>query len=490
MAEESNSIAKTIATWVATATGGLTLVVGVLTVKDKLGGKPDTPAGDAAPVQQVTRVEVVHSGIATPPAAIPASPNVATDDKSPPFPASGLVGQSTLSLSVRVEARENKQPSPPRLREQKAEVPQLQQTKTTEYLVARATGNGPSFASAASSAIAQALSMRLGAQVSSDVLLALKGESVSTDKFDSSNYRETLGAHYSSASKGLVKWWDWEKEEVQDGRYEITVVAILAKKKPKVADPSGRKIVAVLPFSLDQDFSALAAKIERAQFGRSISEAASNHLTQGRKFQVVAGSLEQLASKAANLGASGLQATVEAAEALEADFVIMGEAERLEVSRFRPGQGVLPNPVASGSILFKVLKVENGQTVLSKRFDLKDIRPDVLVGSKVAASVADALGVYISNQLHDTVFPIKVLAINGDSEVVLNRGGDALVVGDVYELFTMGPIVKDPDTGESLQIETKSGEITISRITPKMSYGTVSSRIGSIVLESLCRKKL
>jgi hypothetical protein len=459
MAEEDKSFSGKLKIWFSVAGAGVGLAISVFTLKEKMDSPGEKPKTESAPAPQVTRVEVVQTG----------GPNAAASAAPAQAPAAA--------------------PKPPRVREQKVDVPPFPATRTTEYLVARATGNGPSFASAASSAIAQALSMRLGAQVSSDVLLALKGETVSTDTSDSSNYRESLGARYSAASKGLVKWWDWEKEEVTDGRYEISVVAVLARRKPKVPDPSGRKIVAVLPFSLDQDFSAMAAKVSKVQFGRSIAEAAANHLTQGRKFQIVTADLGALAAQAAKMGSTGLQATVEAAEELDADYVVMGEGEKLEVSRFRPGQGVLPAPVASGAIGFKVLKVESGQTVLSKRFDLKNLKPEVLGGSKVESSVADALGIFISNQLHETVFPIKVLALNGDSEVVLNRGGDALAVGDVYEIFTLGPVVKDPDTGESLQLESKSGEITIFRVTPKMSYGTISNRTGTVVPESICRKK-
>ena len=377
----------------------------------------------------------------------------------------------------------------PIVREQIIPIPKFPESRNFEFLEARATGEGGSRVAAVTSALIEAVSMRLGSNVSAEINMALKSERTSINEVDSEKIRETLGTRYESATKGVVKWWDWEKEEYDGKNYKVTIVAVLTHRKPKSLDPLARKVVAVLPFTVDREATLLATKIDKVKLGKSIANSSSNYLVQGRKFAMVESGIDTLVAKAAKSGNDSLSGLIESAEALEADYILLGDAANIEVSRFKPGVGVLPNPTASGSINFRVVRIENRQTVLSRKFDLASIKPDTLTGRDPEAALTDAIGAYVSMQIHETVFPTKVLALNGDNEVVLNRGGDGFQVGDLYEIFTLGPVVKDPDTGESMQIEQKSGEVTITRVTPKMTYASITTRNGQIVAESLCRKK-
>jgi hypothetical protein len=377
----------------------------------------------------------------------------------------------------------------PTVREQKISAPIFPESRRFEFLEARATGVGGSRAAAVTAALSEAVSMRLGAIVSGELAMALNSERTSINDVESDKIRETLGSRFESASKGVVKWWDWEKEHYDGSNYTLTVVAVLAKPKPKTMDPNARKVVVALPFAVDRDATLLTKKIDKVKLGKALAASVANYLVQGRKFVMIESGEGALGAKAASIGNEPLAGLIESADALEADYLVVGDAANIVVSRFKPGVGVLPEPAASGTVNFRVVRIDNRQTVLSRKFDLSSVKPDSLTGRDLEATISDAIGSYVSQQMHETVFPIKVLAINGDSEVVLNRGGDGIKVGDVYELFTLGPVVNDPDTGEGMQVEQKSGEVTILRVTPKMSYASVISRSGQIVNDSLCRKK-
>ena len=87
---------------------------------------------------------------------------------------------------------------------------------------------------------------------------------------------------------------------------------------------------------------------------------------------------------------------------------------------------------------------------------------------KIAASAAD--------QIIDTVFPMKVISVDGQS-IFINRGKDGgLKKGDKLILFSPGAAMIDPDTGENLgSAEREVGEIVVSRINPKFTIAKISN---------------
>lgn len=53
----------------------------------------------------------------------------------------------------------------------------------------------------------------------------------------------------------------------------------------------------------------------------------------------------------------------------------------------------------------------------------------------------------VTNMIVTTVYPIKIVAINKDGEVMLNYGNSLLQNGDSLEVFSQGEAFVDPDTG-------------------------------------------
>ncbi|MFH0886822.1 MAG: CsgG/HfaB family protein [bacterium] len=67
----------------------------------------------------------------------------------------------------------------------------------------------------------------------------------------------------------------------------------------------------------------------------------------------------------------------------------------------------------------------------------------------------------------------RVLTVSG-SVVRVNLGKDQTKVGDLFEVLRMGEAIKDPDTGEVLDVETvKVGKIQITKVMPKLSEASI-----------------
>jgi len=80
----------------------------------------------------------------------------------------------------------------------------------------------------------------------------------------------------------------------------------------------------------------------------------------------------------------------------------------------------------------------------------------------------------ITSRVIDSVFPIRVAAVNAEV-IYINRGrGSGISVGDVLTVFEQGDAVTDPDTGASLgQVETEVAALKITEILEGMSKASV-----------------
>lgn len=103
-------------------------------------------------------------------------------------------------------------------------------------------------------------------------------------------------------------------------------------------------------------------------------------------------------------------------------------------------------------------------------------------GISEAENKINDIALKISNDILNAIYPLKIANIE-KNEVAFTQ---KLTIGDIYECFSLGKTIKDAYTKENTgNIETKSGEIEITRSTPKISYGKIIK--GKINLNNICR---
>lgn len=74
----------------------------------------------------------------------------------------------------------------------------------------------------------------------------------------------------------------------------------------------------------------------------------------------------------------------------------------------------------------------------------------------------------------EAIYPVRLLEVTA-SKAVLNRGEGAINVGDVFEVYSLGKVFVDPDTGEKLgRGEAKVAVIKVIRVTPKFSEAEIT----------------
>lgn len=137
------------------------------------------------------------------------------------------------------------------------------------------------------------------------------------------------------------------------------------------------------------------------------------------------------------------------------------------------------------NVTVKITDTTTGEIKATDRFESKsntqavsginsDSDTDEYV-TELAEDVADKIAIFVA----DTIVPPRVIGKTG-KRVTINRGqGSGIAVGQVWEIYTPGVEMIDPDTGENLGAEEiPVGKISIIQVTPKFSVGNASEDFG------------
>lgn len=115
-------------------------------------------------------------------------------------------------------------------------------------------------------------------------------------------------------------------------------------------------------------------------------------------------------------------------------------------------------------ILFATREVKYSNT-LTMSVSVKD---DLKSNEEAYKKIADK----ITSDILNAIYPLKIASVNG-KEVVFTQN---LNVGERFECFSQGKALKDSYTKQGtndMRVESKVGEVEITRVTPKLSYAKI-----------------
>ncbi len=143
---------------------------------------------------------------------------------------------------------------------------------------------------------------------------------------------------------------------------------------------------------------------------------------------------------------------------------------------------------ASLDVSVKVLDTTSGQikyqgsvvTALGTKPEIVTERTGVATRA-VWTLLATEAGRRVGNSIFGAIYPIEVVQTNGKS-IFINRGqGSGVQIGEIYEVYAVGPSMKDPKTGIDLGgEETLIGEVVIRRIAEKFSVSEPVGRMAQM----------
>jgi len=270
------------------------------------------------------------------------------------------------------------------------------------------------------------------------------------------------------------------------GMYTVQISAKIAKFKAP-ADAGKIKIVVTPLRASRPSFNIGGKEVPAAQVLDPVRQLIIDSLSQSGRYTVLDRQFDSEIQGELSMISSGQTSTADLAklgQALSADIVWVGVVNNLayerNVRKLVSADRELVSFGGSWAISQRLVNLTTRQIMLSNTLtgEFPRVAPTTMgAGINEVNTLKDIqanIARKATNAIMMKTFPISILEIDG-STVALSQGEGSVKEGQQFKIFSMGKEMKDPQTGQSLgNMESECCVVTINRVTPKMSYGTLS----------------
>ena len=279
------------------------------------------------------------------------------------------------------------------------------------------------------------------------------------------------------------------KEKVYDNYWKVAVKAKVAKYEAP-ADDGRPKLLVVSPRQAAASYPVGDASVAADEVGQAVKRRISQALSQADRFVMLDRELApelQREVEFINSGNARVADVARIGQQLATDLILVPTIERFEyrrhVRKLRMSDRELVSYSGGGAVGLDVINATTGEVVLSRRFEHTlppteaSTMPRVIDGASMAGQMMDALSAQMSQAVLSSIFPISIVALQGDV-AVLSQGGQAVKVGDKYTVVRMGEPLTDPQTGRSLgRLESPCCTLTVERVSAQTAYGRIEGDV-------------
>ncbi|OEZ97669.1 CsgG/HfaB family protein [Duganella phyllosphaerae] len=291
-------------------------------------------------------------------------------------------------------------------------------------------------------------------------------------------------------SKGVVSSFKVVKMTApasKGGQFNVEIEAKIAKFKAP-AD-SGKIKIVVAPLRSERSSFVIGGRsVPASQVLEPLRQQIIDALSQSGRFTVLDRQFEGELQNELDMISSGKTLNTDFAkmgQALSADLVWVGVVNDLSydkhVRKLQTSDRELVSYSGGWSVSQRMINLATRQILQSATLQgaAPSVAPTTLGAGVDEGATLRNMQAEIVKRSTDAIllqtFPISIVERDG-SNVVLSQGGSALVEGTRYKIYLQGKEIKDPQTGQSLgNMESVCCEVTINRVTPKLSYGTLEN---------------
>lgn len=369
------------------------------------------------------------------------------------------------------------------------------------YETVRANGRGITPREAIQDALVEAVSQVNGTSIEArqirtqlEAVVAIDGDALALSS-------ELFVSKVATATKGVIKSYRvLSNSKAPNGIEEVQVNAVVARYE--LGAETQRKRMVVLPFRLGEGaFQSMEGPLDKPRLERRLRQMLIDQLVQTRRFAVLDRDFEQeLTVERQRLSSptASMDERAKLGRELGADYFITGSFEQFRVSLERivfPGSGrEMEQLNVAAELSYRVIELATGQTVFSDTFRMpvpQALPMTATTPSDVEARVLDAVSRQIGVRIVSAIYPLRVVSVLREGEVVLNQGGSSLQVGQRLDAFQLGKKLTDPYTKEFIGYEElAAATLEITRVLPKTTYAKVITAKLSLTEGAICRPQV
>jgi TolB-like protein len=266
----------------------------------------------------------------------------------------------------------------------------------------------------------------------------------------------------STATHGIIYRFSIREEKTApDGRWKSELEVAVAQYRPPGSDRSHLRSIAVLPFRAR---APLPGNVRDRWEQKLVTQ-----FVQSRRFRVLDRQFTpELKGEKGRLraGAVPVDELVKIGQELGADYLIAGEITTLDLKSDGTENSVSE---IEGVIEYRVLELAPGEVrwanTMNAFLSRDALRRLGLQGNRNQSQehLLNSLADSVVTEVVDCIYPIKVLKVEDDGNVLLNQGGTRVQLGQWYSISHGGSEAVDPDNG--LHIRLDGRELAIGRVT-------------------------
>ena len=220
-------------------------------------------------------------------------------------------------------------------------------------------------------------------------------------------------------------------------------------------------------------------------------------LTQGRRFGILDRKRPEVYEAEKQIVLSDDVNVAERArlgKVMGADYLVYGSIDRVAIqneSRVIRATGErIERAYGDTKVRFTVLAMATRQVKWSSAITLDKRLPPGLVPEVAAQALLNEVASRLVDELTENIYPPRVTDVIGPGQFVVNRGGNTVEAGNIFEVFAVGDWLLDPDTGERLdRLETSVGIARIVSVKPKYSVAELISEVAHLSRGMVLRRR-
>ena len=362
------------------------------------------------------------------------------------------------------------------------------------------TGYGGNYQEALAGALLEAVRQVRGLEVGTEKVLRSDISSSLSSVGYSLVAKQTVETDIYTKSKGWIKTYeivDVKKPASAGGQWEIVALVTVPVYKTAGEENDTRKSIAVLPFDvLPSKIIAYSTNLALTNITSRIADSITTELNQSRKFSVLNRSFEKQFSKERALWDSEQVSSSEASrlgQKLGADFIVLGKIYQLDFSKKNTNYYGMNNSSIEATIdlYYTVIEAATEKVMWSDTvtYQHKSAKEQAVVGEFVTG-----LSSSIVTNILDVIYPIKIMKLVNEGNVLLNQGGKRLSVGQRMEVYSSGESITDPDTGMEIKIDgSKVAELEVTQVKLKYSIAKLvqgSGQYSSLRVKAITRRAI
>jgi len=378
----------------------------------------------------------------------------------------------------------------------------------TEIIERTVTSYGETRESAVVNALIEAISQIEGINVDSRKNLESRFEEIlvesDTESLESFAASSELQQQILTEASGYVKSYRViNAEKNLDGPGWTAVVYVQIPKYATTGqDRSKMRTLVVLPFQTSAESYPLGdGRFPADEISWQLNHKLISELAQSRKFRLL--DREYLEEHQAEIevlktGEVPVEETLRLGQRLGSDFMIVGMITDYKITEREKETLGIVKMERSARINFEYRVIEVAPQEIrwsgSVQMDLGHPVLRELTSSDDLIQVQNAFlaenAAMVASEVLEVIFPIKVLSVQ-EGQVTLNQGGIRVEKGQLFDVFTPGQKVVDPDTGRKIRLDgLRVGTLEVVSVRPKFSIARmIEGDIEQVQPRAICRKR-